>query len=77
MFDDEAWKKANNVLAEILAGHASDPPGQTFYTHRLNTNGERMRDADGLFLYVCNRYFKCYNHQEHPPRIVFTHPVCT
>jgi hypothetical protein len=26
LFNSRAWKTAKNVLKEILAGHASDPP---------------------------------------------------
>ena len=32
LFNDTAWAKAENVLKEILSGHASDPPGIIFYT---------------------------------------------
>ena len=35
LFDDEAWKKANNVLKEILQGFVSDPPGYQFYTKKI------------------------------------------
>ena len=27
LFNDTSWKKAKNVLDEILAGNVSDPPG--------------------------------------------------
>ena len=37
LFNSRAWKTAKNVLKEILAGHASDPPGISFYSHRLIT----------------------------------------
>ena len=30
LFGNEAWKKANNVLKEILLGHCSDHPGLRF-----------------------------------------------
>ena len=32
LFNDAAWAKADNVLKEIVSGHASDPPGFVFYT---------------------------------------------
>jgi hypothetical protein len=32
LFNDAAWAKADNVLSEILAGLAADPPGVNFYT---------------------------------------------
>ena len=40
LFNEAAWKKANNVLAEILAGYAADPPGVQFYYQSLNAKGE-------------------------------------
>jgi hypothetical protein len=40
LFNKAAWKKANNVLKEILAGNASDPCGMVFYTQQLNAKGE-------------------------------------
>jgi len=33
LFNAEAWKKANNLLKEILQGYYSDPPGFNFYTY--------------------------------------------
>ena len=32
LFNKAAWKKANNVLKEILAGNVSDPCGMFFYS---------------------------------------------
>lgn len=39
LFTAANWNKAKNVLAEILAGHASDPPGVSFYTQQINSKG--------------------------------------
>ena len=55
LFDRNAWAKANNVLKEILQGHAADPPGQCLYKKRLNACGEEMTDKIGLCLYDCLR----------------------
>ena len=38
-FNAAAWKKANNVLSEILKGHGSDIPGRVYYTPKLNSRG--------------------------------------
>ena len=55
LFHERAWKKANNVLKEILQGYYSDPPGFSFYTNQLNKNGEPMLDKSGIALWDCNR----------------------
>jgi hypothetical protein len=55
LFNKRAWKKANNVVKEILVGYYSDPPGFSFYTNRLNRKGEPMEDKFGLALLNCNR----------------------
>jgi hypothetical protein len=55
LFNTAAWDRANNVLAEILAGHVADPPGVQFYFQSLNTKGEPMFDEHGLPLLDCNR----------------------
>ncbi|KAI2504201.1 hypothetical protein MHU86_10224 [Fragilaria crotonensis] len=55
-FNKRAWSKANNVLKEVLNGFYSDPPGISFYTNRLNKQGEPMVDQYGLSsLLDCNR----------------------
>ena len=41
LFNDTAWKKADNILREILEGLISDPPGHSFYTYRLDKMGLR------------------------------------
>jgi hypothetical protein len=55
LFNVRAWKKANNVLKEILLGYYSDPPGYSFYTNRLDKKGEPMVDKFGIALLDCNR----------------------
>lgn len=35
LFNSNAWKKANNVLKDILQGYYSDPPHLKFYSKRL------------------------------------------
>ena len=55
LFNKTNWARARNVLQDILAGYASDPPGFEFYTYRLNKCGEQQLDADGLHLITCNR----------------------
>jgi len=55
LFNKKAWKTAKNVLKEILAGHASDPPGISFYSHRLTCRGELAYDSHGISLLDCSR----------------------
>ncbi|KAL7507187.1 hypothetical protein ACHAXN_004385 [Cyclotella atomus] len=55
LFSKKAWKKANNVLKDILAGYYSDPPGLNFYTKRLGSNGEAMTNKHGLEVIECFR----------------------
>ena len=55
LFNKAAWKKANNLLQEILAGNASDPPGCLFYQQQLNAKGEPAFDELGFPLLDCNR----------------------
>jgi hypothetical protein len=55
LFNNNAWKAAKNVLKEILAGLASDPPGISFYSHRLNSKGELAYDNHGIALLNCSR----------------------
>jgi len=47
-------EEANNVLAEVLAGYAADPPGVQFYHQSLNAKGEPAFDEHGPLL-DCNR----------------------
>jgi hypothetical protein len=55
LFNKAAWKKANNVLREILDGNASDPPGFSFYTVRLDSKGEPKKNKYGFEILDCNR----------------------
>ena len=55
LFNDAAWTKANNVLLEILKGYASDPPGMSFYTPRVNSSGQHLHDKYGFVLLNCFR----------------------
>jgi hypothetical protein len=55
LFNREAWRKANSVLKEILAGFASDPPGFPMYTKKLRKNGEPWIDDYGIWLLECCR----------------------
>ena len=55
LFNDAAWKKANGVLKDILAGFISDPPGFSFYQQQLNRQGEPAFDSLGIALLDCNR----------------------
>jgi hypothetical protein len=40
LFHNTAWKKANNLLKEILDGFYSDIPGVSYYRFKLNDNGD-------------------------------------
>jgi hypothetical protein len=55
LFNEAAWKKANHVLAGILAGYAADPPGVQFCYQSLNAKGEPAFDGQGIPLLDCNR----------------------
>ena len=55
MFTKTAWKKANNVLKDILAGYYSDPPDLNFYTKKLGKNGEIVSNQYGLEVIECFR----------------------
>ncbi|KAL1503482.1 hypothetical protein AB1Y20_011966 [Prymnesium parvum] len=50
LFNDAAWKKANNVLSEIAKGHASDIPGKVYHRNAIDKHGAPLRDKDGLLL---------------------------
>ncbi len=45
LFTKAAWKKANIVLKEILAGNASDQCGMVFYLQQLTATGESTYDS--------------------------------
>lgn len=55
LFNAKAWKRANNVLNDILDGYYSDPPGLYFYTKKLGKNGEVMTNKYGLDIIECFR----------------------
>ena len=55
LFNKRAWKKANNVLKEILKGYASDPPGVAMYLFKIDKHGEIKCNQYGLPLYFCLR----------------------
>ena len=50
-----AWQKANNVLSEILAGYAADPPGVDFYSYHLDAKGEPQLDEHANPILDCSR----------------------
>jgi hypothetical protein len=53
LFNETSWKKANNVLVEILQGYASDVPGELYYQLRLDKSGEVVRNHLGLPMINC------------------------
>jgi hypothetical protein len=55
LFNAKAWKRANNVLKDILDGYYSDPPGLYFYTKKLGKNGDVMTNRYGLDIIECFR----------------------
>ena len=55
LFNKKAWKKANNVLRDILDGFYSDPPGLNFYTKKLGKNGDFIENKYGMEVIECFR----------------------
>ena len=55
LFNAAAWKKADNVLQEILGGFYSDPPGFELYTKRLREDGTVMTNLYDMELLDCWR----------------------
>ena len=55
LFNATAWKKADNVLNEILRGFYSDPPGLQLYTRRLCEDDSVMTNKYGMEMYDCAR----------------------
>ena len=43
------------MLKEILLGHCSDPPGISFYRHKLTKCGALAYDRLGIALLECSR----------------------
>jgi hypothetical protein len=54
LFNKAAWKKANNVLKEILAGNASDTCGMVFYLQQLTAKGEPAYDSHDHAILDCS-----------------------
>jgi len=54
LFNKAVWKKANNVLKEILAGNASNPCGMAFYLQQLTAKGEPAYDSREHALLDCS-----------------------
>jgi len=55
LFNREAWKKARNLLSEVLDGYYSDPPEFDFYEFQLDRNGEVKKDKYGIELILSSR----------------------
>lgn len=55
LFNDLAWKRANNILNEILLGYYSDPPGIQLYRYQLKKDGSIRVDKYGIKLLDCMR----------------------
>jgi hypothetical protein len=54
-FNETSWKKANNVLEEILQGYAYDVPGESYYRLRFDESGEVIRNRLGIPMISCCR----------------------
>ncbi len=48
LFNERAWRKADNILKEILKGWYSDPPDWNFYYYKLDKSGGREKDKNGI-----------------------------
>ncbi|EJK48190.1 hypothetical protein THAOC_33036 [Thalassiosira oceanica] len=55
LFNAEAWKKADNLLKEILLGYYSDPPGVPMYTKELKPDGSIAKNKYGMDKIECCR----------------------
>lgn len=55
LFKHTAWKKANNLLREILEGNAADAPNYVPYHQRLDVYGNPKLDENGIALLDCSR----------------------
>ncbi|KAL7546679.1 hypothetical protein ACHAWF_010011 [Thalassiosira exigua] len=55
LFNDKAWKKADNVLKEILQGFYSDPPGFELYNKKLRADGTVKTNQYGMEMIECSR----------------------
>ena len=55
LFNAAAWRKADNLLKEILEGYYSDPPGFELYNIRLRADGTVMKNKYGMDIIECSR----------------------
>lgn len=55
LFNAVAWKKANNVLREILSGYYSDPPGVQMYMKRVDDDGCVLKNKYDIDVIECMR----------------------
>ena len=55
LFNERAWKKANNVLREILSGYYSDPPGVPMYRKKIGIDGSVMKNKYDMDVIDCMR----------------------
>jgi hypothetical protein len=55
LFNTRAWKKANNLLKEILEGYYSDIPGESYYRYRTDDNGEIRKNSLEMPLIECRQ----------------------
>jgi hypothetical protein len=57
LFNEKAWRKADNILKEILLGWYSDPPDWNFITTRLTSMvTKRKTNTESI----------CFSQQEEP-----------
>ncbi|KAK1737752.1 hypothetical protein QTG54_011524 [Skeletonema marinoi] len=69
LFNAAAWRKANEVLKEILHGYYSDPPGTILYSKKMKSDGTVMRNKYGMELVECFRgtnRVEAYHKKLHP-----------
>jgi hypothetical protein len=55
LFNDTAWKKADNIVREILEGLISDPLRHSFYTVQIRQDGSPVTNKYRFRLLHCNR----------------------
>mmetsp|Transcript_21287 Transcript_21287/g.32153 ORF Transcript_21287/g.32153 Transcript_21287/m.32153 type:complete len:343 (+) Transcript_21287:103-1131(+) len=55
LFNDEAWKKARNLLKEIIEGYYSDIPGETYYRFLIDEKGRPVMKSWGFQKIECCR----------------------
>jgi hypothetical protein len=59
LFNKVAKDMASNVIAALCRGELSDPPGISWHTPLLMTDGKPKMDKDGLHLWRCFRGTGC------------------